>query len=148
MSTNCLGGKIVIKKILLIIVCSLTMCVLISCNNNESTAQSDKESFAGKFSGPEGVISFYDTGDVLVSFSENYLWALNAGTNDETYTYAFQVGGSNEVVSYNEAEYITIYSESDGTKSTVACIKCKAEEDRIILYPGASYEATFERTTD
>lgn len=135
-----------IKKILTVgLVLALAITLLAGCGESdggEKQAQKQAEELSGKYSGDGGSLSFYPEGEVLVSFSDDFVWVLNGKENNKTYGYAFVK--ENEVTSYDKAEYLYL---TDG-KNSFAFINCIAEKDKITLYPGKSHETVLERVTD
>jgi len=120
---------------------ALLMTLIVGCGESGGK-ESLTQGYAGKFSGPAGSMDFSPDGQVRVLFSDDHVWDLYTGTYNTTHKYQF-VTLKKEVVSYERAEYLNLMNLGDG--KSFASLPCKAEKDKITLYPGVDFEAVFDR---
>lgn len=123
---------------------ALIMLFIVGCGESGGN-ESQTQGYSGKFSGPAGAMNFSPAGQVRVDFSDDYSWDLYPGTFNTTHKYQF-VTQKKEVVSYDRAEYLNLMNLGDG--KSFASLPCKAEKDKITLYPGVDFEAVFDKVND
>lgn len=126
------------------IMMAILMTLIVGCGESGGN-ESQTQGYSGRFSGPAGSIIFSSEGEVRVDFSDDHGWDLYPGAFNTTHRYQF-VTQKKEVVSYGRAEYLDLINLRDG--NFFASLPCKAEKDKITLYPGVDFEAVFNRVAE